>query len=471
MAAEIKTYSLWDRLFLIVSALLAAVMLTLAFYASRLPPHLMQEADVLNYHYTLARQHLMTGSFAPLRWSAADLLPLPLQFSLAPYWLATALPNKFPQPFFLLGLCGLLFKLAYRLGPSNRRALAGTFAAAALLGSHGFSIQYGAAMLDIPLCYLFIAALDSILSDRPILAGLEFSFFVWAKFPLLYLGVFGSLAALAWIISKAGWQLAWTTRSVSSKPEMFVWRRFLGTFVAGSFFLGAPFCLKTLYYAGTPFFPFGVGAIQTLGLPQGAPLEELKRASHRWLQTVHLDREEAGAEALVKHFWILAVPTRGVNNRFDYPMGLPYLLFLIPVFAAGISCWKDKRVSILWCLTGLLWASWWMTSHQARFLYVPIALLFVLGASLPELVDSKAVRAGLLLSMGLTLVSMWHAHRSDFRKTAWECLQPADQELVLKGRDPVFQDGQTHEWPIKEAAFATFKIHVSHGDLFVIPNS
>jgi len=43
----------------------------------------------------------------------------------------------------------------------------------------------------------------------------------------------------------------------------------------------------------------------------------------------------------VKHFWLVAVPEQGVNNRFDYPLGLIYLLCL------GRSCGTWGKISAL----------------------------------------------------------------------------------------------------------------------------
>lgn len=104
-----------------------------------LPPHVPPEFDALNYHYTLPRQHLITGSFAHLKWSVADLWLLPFQFSLAPYWFSTVLPNKVPQFIFMLGLWAVVFRLAQRFSPTNGIA-AGVLALLAVIGSHGFSI-------------------------------------------------------------------------------------------------------------------------------------------------------------------------------------------------------------------------------------------------------------------------------------------------------------------------------------------
>ena len=54
--------------------------------ASVEPIHLMQEADCMNYHYGLPRQHLILGSFGHISWAADDLFLLPVDFSLSPFW-------------------------------------------------------------------------------------------------------------------------------------------------------------------------------------------------------------------------------------------------------------------------------------------------------------------------------------------------------------------------------------------------
>jgi hypothetical protein len=101
---EWKTWSFSKRFIWGAGALLCAGILMVSLWASLLPPHLMQEMDALNYHYTLPRQHLILGSFAHLPWSVADLWTHSLQFALAPYWFVTSLPNKIPQFIFMLGL-------------------------------------------------------------------------------------------------------------------------------------------------------------------------------------------------------------------------------------------------------------------------------------------------------------------------------------------------------------------------------
>ena len=94
------------RGFVILAGLLSVLILVVGLYASLLPPHLMQESDALNYHYTIVRQHLILQSFKHIAWSHTDLFLLPINFALAPFWFESVLPNKLPQFLFFLGLNG-----------------------------------------------------------------------------------------------------------------------------------------------------------------------------------------------------------------------------------------------------------------------------------------------------------------------------------------------------------------------------
>jgi len=83
---NLQNESLTAKLFMIIGCGLVFAIILCAFYSSLLPPHLKQEYDVLNYHLTLPRQHLILNSFAHIPWSSADLFILPVAAYLA-LWL------------------------------------------------------------------------------------------------------------------------------------------------------------------------------------------------------------------------------------------------------------------------------------------------------------------------------------------------------------------------------------------------
>ncbi len=187
---------------LVAAGIAAGVIFLSALYASFLPPHLVQEFDAINYHITLPRQHLLLGSFGHIPWSSADLYFLPIDFALAPFWLATSLPNKLPQFFFVIGLLAVSGRLAWRF--SGGKTWPVMLVVLAILGSHNIGIQAGTAMLDIAICYLFLAALDSFLSGAIWLGIIEISFYFWSK-PLIPAQVIVTVAlfGLAWLILRA----------------------------------------------------------------------------------------------------------------------------------------------------------------------------------------------------------------------------------------------------------------------------
>ena len=168
-----------NRIYIVMSMVIVFGVIMVAFKASLLPPHLSQEFDALNYHITVPRQHLVLGSFKFIPWSSADLFLLPVDFSLAPYWLVTELPNKFPQFLFLIGLVSVTVDLVKRFSGNNFIGI--ILAASAVFGSHFIGIQMGTAMLDIVIAYLFLAAIDSLLAGRIFMFLIEFVFFFWSK--------------------------------------------------------------------------------------------------------------------------------------------------------------------------------------------------------------------------------------------------------------------------------------------------
>ena len=155
---------LFTRRLFILGGFLAIGILACSLYASLFPPHLVQESDVLTYHMTLPRQHLLRSSFQHIPWSTVDLYLIPIDLALTPFWFCTQLPNKFPQFLFLLGLIGVVKRLAGHFTCNDLKSK--IFVLFGVMGMHIVGIQMGTAMLDITMCYLFLAAMDSFLNKR-----------------------------------------------------------------------------------------------------------------------------------------------------------------------------------------------------------------------------------------------------------------------------------------------------------------
>ncbi|MBF0478516.1 MAG: hypothetical protein HQL26_03450 [Candidatus Omnitrophica bacterium] len=452
ISAEFQQWQLWygEQPVLTKSAVsiilaLSAIILFVTCYASFLPPHLPQEYDALSYHITIPRQHLLRNSFQHLPWSTADFYLLPLDHGLAPFWLSTSYLNKIPQYFFCLGILFLVCRLVSRLTDHSWKSM--VFVWAAVLGLHGLSIQFGTAMLDVVMLYFLLAALDSWLSGFYVLAGLELSFYVWSKsfLPIQILAIALCVMAVLWLFKQS---MAWKKQ-----------KTFLLSFLIFSAVVAGPFLIRNFYYTGTPLFPFGVGKFHEGVYQSTNPVlwsSIVQRASD--ILTIK-DQYGHGrsVKAFFEHFWMLAVPEKGVNNRFDYPLGLSYLLVLGPFMFKFFEDIKLKRFNGLSWFSLIFWASWWFGSQQSRFLFVPLVLMMIVVFS-----DQRFLRpimlGGLLFSLALTALSVVRANKADFFKPPMLVLRFADKTLLEMAKT-VDRSKPTNVF-IEDAAFADFPINV-----------
>jgi len=468
--ARIKQFfvqaDLMTKILVSIGFLLSLTILGCALYASLYPPHLFQEYDTLNYHITVPRQHLILNSFRFLEWSSGDLFPLPVDFALAPYWLVTKLPNKFPQFIFLLGMVGVALNLLKKMGGEMSHLFLLGFA---ILGSHFFGIQMGTAMLDFILCYLFIAALDSFLSGAFILGLIEAAFFFWSKsfVPPQVVILFITVGLLGFLFKKFGVkktvfafvsQLDFSYLKMSRKSVC----KIIVIFILIGCVVGGPFVYKSLCYSGTPLFPFAPGILgwnKSFQIRPGLP-EALIASSE--LHMVPKDSYGHGKSLVpfIKHFWLIAIPEKGVNNAFDYPVGLPYLIFLGPFVYLFIASLRKKKYTILPFFIIIYWVFWWIGSQQTRFLYIPVILMFIVVlAALKK--PSKVLLGLLVLSVFLNTLSVVRAHKATFLSSRYDVLRVQDKGLVELAekyyekdrQDPVFIDFQ-------DAAFAQFPVFV-----------
>ncbi len=437
-----------DKLYWYLGAFLGAAICVIVVLAAFKPIHLMQEFDCLQYHYTLPRQHLIRGSFAHIPWSAADLFLLPVQFALSPFWFATVYPNKLPQLFFFLGIILILYRLMNQLAWPDK-PWAGGLAVFAFLGSHGFGVQMGTGMLDLVLVYLFLACLDSLYHGRWFFAAVEAAFLVWSKpfMPIQVIAIIITMGAVIAGLKYFKWQLLADIPLRCSK-------QFIYSFLGLSIFVAAPFLFKSIYYTASPLYPFFPGLMGDFAHLKINPLvwQSVLGASDLWMNAVK-DGYGLGRQWLefIKHFWLLAVPDKGVNNAFDYPLGLPYLLFIGPFIGSLILGFRYKRISALSIFVIAAWGLWWFGSQQTRFLYVPIVLIFMI-----TILSWKSVPRWLVIcltaALGLQLISIWGAHKNDIFRSSYAVLREEDKQLLM------LKEG---EWPTHDASYAQFPVKVT----------
>jgi len=474
-----KTWNRQDRPvknFVVINGIAVSAIIIIVLYASLLPPHLIQEFDALNYHLTIPRQHLISGSFQHLTWSSADLFPLPIDFALAPYWFATELPNKIPQFIFLIGLVLVSINLVKRFSSANFASIWLTIFA--IISLHCLAIQMGTAMLDIVICYLFIAGLDSFLEGNIFIAAVEFTFFLWAKsfMPLQVLFIITAIW-LIWLISKyfgfkdtkLGFGEVIDLQDRQQYGRNF--KKLLVSVIALSILVGGPFLIKSTYYSGTPLFPFAPGLINTNNIDKNSTGWNSMLASSK----THLNvKDKYGYPRTLPDFvqslWLIAVPEKGVNNRFDYPAGLTYLLFLGPFIYMLFCSLRKKQFPILPLIVVIFGLSWWAGSQQTRFLYIPIILMIIAVASEVKSL-SVVFMAAISISMALTGISLFRAHRSDFGKSRLEVLRLKDKELI-KANESYFAERKPDSVSLGyfDAAYARFPVFVTKPDSFWVLN-
>jgi hypothetical protein len=455
------------RFYICFCFVLIGLILSIGFYASMLPVHLVQEFDSLNYHITMPRQHLLLGSFMHIGWSPADLFVLPIDFGLAPYWLATAFPNKWPQFLFLLGLAGIVASLVKRFGGNY---LGSCLALIAFFGMHFIGIQIGTAMLDIVLAYLFFASIDSLLDKKYILSGIEGAFYFWSK-PFIPFQIVICFAAvfLAWILFK---RVGFKIINPGFNEGFFSLKKFAIPFLVASFFVAGPFVLKSLYYASTPLYPFGAGKFN-ISHTEGS--DSLCRKSMIENAKNLVSAKDSygygrGFIDFLRHFWLVAVPDKGVNNRYDYPIGLMYLIFLAPfVFLFG-RLLKWRNFSVLGFFIVIYWVSWWLGSQQTRFLYIPVILIIIIVSS-----NIRTYSAPLMIStalaLALTAFSVYNAHKNDFGKPRVAVLRAKDRQLLRINDDYESRKGEVVTLDYYDIAYARFPAKViKPGTVWVLEN-
>ena len=435
-----------------IAAILGAVYLAIGFYASVLPPHLSQEHDALTYHITLARQHLIRHSFAHIPWSTPDFFLLPLDYALSPFWLSTLWPNKIIQFWFFIGSLGCVFHLTRILSGENM--LRAWTAVAAVMASHAIAIQVGTAMLDLVMMYCFFAFLHSLFMGRWVLAAIEFGFFAWSKAFIAPQMVMISLilGVIIFLACKRGF-------SICEIPvfNTHQWKTGGSVFLISSVLIAAPYLVKSFYYTGTPLYPFGVGVLSPLAEHQPDYWQAILQRAQDCLAEKDKYGHGRSVSAFVKHWWLIAVPEKGVNNAFDYPVGMVYLLVLAPFMWHVVVTLKSKRLPVISAVILVWWLTWWFGSQQSRFLLVPICMMVVIAvASMPKL--NRVFMMAVMMTLGLEVISLVNAHRADWGKPYFDVLRGKDKKLVLLNPE----SAGTLDVDFPDVAFASLPVNVNN---------
>ncbi len=401
----------------------------IAALEARLPPHLMQEADAINYHMSLPKQHLLSGSLSHISWSAADLWPLIVQWGFSPWWFSTSIYNKIPQFLCALWVFFILFSLSKKHPPHDEGEQGSEKSSAPLLkwipalavfSSHGIVIQLGTAMFDLTNLYFLLAFLHALQSQRKVWAALHLALYISAKsFHLPQVILMSGFLGITYL---------WLD---SNKLKFFLKNN--KSFLILSMVFSSVLLLRTFYVsidrAGSPLFPFFVCKIfPNVSGCQGESGISILESAKQLAGIRDAYGEGRTLIGFLKHLFLLAIPTEGVNNRYDYPLGLPWLIW-ITLLIFSIPNWiKQRKISFYFFLAIGFWVVWWIGSQQSRWLYPVLALGWLSTMDLQQKTYFKFLCGALLLSASLSLGSQIRALKSELLKSR----QTIQQEQTMK---------------------------------------
>ncbi|MGK5089833.1 hypothetical protein WDW86_19960 [Bdellovibrionota bacterium FG-2] len=396
---------------------LTAMIFILSAVEARLPPHLPQEYDAINYHMGLPRQHLIQGTLSFLDWSTADLWPATVQWGFASSWFSGAFPQKIPQ-----FLCSFwAFLVMVRLG---RRLLTGSFLgwvpALAVFSAHGVVIQLGTAMLDLTHLYFLLAAIDGFLSDRKVSAALNLALFATLKAfgpiqVIIVLACFGALAGYSY-------------------PRLFrSWARKLAPVIGLAVLFSLLLLSRTIWVdmkrAGTPLFPLATCLVSSVSGCSGWEGVAIRKSSQQLFVAANGYGMGRGIGSFLNHLWRVAVPGGGVNNSYDYPLGLPWLLWCLFFVFSLPEIFRSRRVPVFIALSASFWLVWWLGSQQSRWLYPVLALGWLGTLEIQKRVRAHVLCICLVISASFSLISHYRAFRADIWKSPSEIYEQQVKSL------------------------------------------
>lgn len=364
LGTELRQERKWARIAYLGGFALLGASLALGLFSALRPPFLPQEQDAVMYQMGVPRQLLLQGTLGWIGWSMPDLWPMAMQWGFAPLSLAFGTINKLPQFLCTLGVAACLLRIAE--ANTRRALLPATLPVMAVLGSHGVGIQIGSGMMDLPALYFLLLPVSALLEGRIAVAALALSVYAGSKATHPFQVGAAVAAAAAWL---------WLSR----RPLRPFLVRFLPLLCLFSMLLLARPAYLSLRETGTPLFPFLACKLASGSLCEPGRDANLRFTVDEIIGARHWYGNGRGPVAFVRHLWAVAVPSRGVNNEFDYPLGLPWLLFVVfALFSMRGGGWKDP----LLLLAFVFWALWWPNAQQSRWLYPTLAFgwLGTLGA-------------------------------------------------------------------------------------------
>ena len=162
----------------------------------------------------------------------------------------------------------------------------------------------------------------------------------------------------------------------------------------------------------------------------------------------------------LRHFWLMAVPTRGVNNEFDYPLGLSYLLALGPFIYSFVKSIQLRKISILAWFIVIYWISWFFGSQQSRWLFLPLSIMFLM-VSLEIKRPFKSLVLWLVMALVFNFISIFRAFSSDIKRNGQNVVREQDK-LLIQSSEEYLKSGRKDYVLLTdyEVAYARFPVMI-----------
>lgn len=421
------------------------------------PPHLPQEYDAINYHMGLPRQHLLLGSLKLIPWSVGDLFPSMIQWGYSTFWFIGSLYNKIPQ--FILAMWA--FFLLLGLGRKQEKSYRAWIPALAFITTHGVAIQLGTAMLDLPQIYFLAAFLYAVTRREVFFAALHLALFASLKsFGILQVGLIGA-GMLAYFFCFES--------NVLNEQKRFITKLLFGFSIIILLLLSRTIAIN-LERAGTPLFPFITCKLPSTGCHAAAGMA-IQNSANENIGIRNAYGFGRGPLAFAIHLWRISVPNAklGVNNEYDYPLGLVWLFWLVFAFYALRDFYRTRHMHPYIFAAFLFWLTWWLGSHQARWLYPVLALGWLGSIEIQKKIHPQVLLLALVLSSCLTLVSTWRAFGPDFSRSRagiqeqqeasvrWDFYRPIleSKELLYVNKPALLHSCGSPQWFINDVCIDT----------------
>ena len=359
--------------------------------------------------------------------------------------------NKWPQLFGALWAFGIVLALGRRQAVHS---FSGWLPALALFSTHGVMVQLGMAMLDLTSLYLLLAAWHAAVHRRVFWCAAHIALYAATK-------AFYPAQAAILVVAVLGYMVIFERGALIANRRKLEYGAALATMLF--FVIMARSIVVGIERAGTPIFPFFTCVFSVTNC-QGAAGESMRTIAAAQFGTIDAYGLGRGAGAIISHLWRISVPAVGsVNNVYDYPLGLTWVLLLV-LLAASAPVWvKAKRIPPELMLAAVLWLLWWVTSQQSRWLYPFIAFGLLATVQLQLRANCRLLVAVLAGAACISLLSQARAISTDMGALAGS-IQAQQEASIIS--DP-FLESATY----KETLYVTHRIKVveSIDGIFVMP--